>query len=160
MTSVVVLNGPNLNLLGTRRPEIYGHTTLAEVQQMCQDEADRLGLELDFRQSNHEGELVDWIQEAGAQVKAGRSIGAVLNPAAFTHTSVAIHDAIEGVELPVIELHISNIHRREEWRHRSWVSLVASGVVMGLGVVGYPVAINALYRFRRQTGTGPQGARA
>lgn len=150
MTTVAVLNGPNLNLLGTRRPEIYGHTTLAEVERMCQDEADRLGLHLDFRQSNHEGQLVDWIQEFGAEVKAGRCIGAVLNPAAFTHTSVAIHDAIEGVDIPLIELHISNIHRREEWRHQSWVSLVASGVVMGMGVVGYPVAINALYRFSQQ----------
>lgn len=153
MTSVAVLNGPNLNLLGTRRPEIYGHTTLAEVQRMCQDEADRLGLELDFRQSNHEGQLVDWIQELATEVKAGRCIGAVLNPAAFTHTSVALHDAIEGVELPVVELHISNIHRREEWRHRSWVSLVASGIVMGMGVVGYPVAINALYRFTQPNGS-------
>ena len=152
MTTVAVLNGPNLNLLGTRRPEIYGHTTLAEVERMCQEEADRLRLRLDFRQSNHEGELVDWIQEFGAEVKAGRCIGAVLNPAAFTHTSVAIHDAIEGVELPLIELHISNIHRREEWRHRSWVSLVASGIVMGMGVVGYPVAINALYRFSQRNG--------
>jgi 3-dehydroquinate dehydratase-2 len=152
VTSVVVLNGPNLNLLGTRRPEMYGLTTLAEVEQMCHDEADRLGLELDFRQSNHEGQLVDWIQEIGPEVKAGRSIGAVLNPAAFTHTSVALHDAIEGVELPVIELHISNIHRREEWRHQSWISLVASGIVMGLGVVGYPVAINALYRLSQQSG--------
>jgi 3-dehydroquinate dehydratase II len=146
MTSVAVLNGPNLNLLGTRRPEIYGRTTLAEVEDMCRAEADHLGLALDFRQSNHEGRLVDWIQEVGREVKAGRSIGAVLNPAAFTHTSVALHDAIEGLEVPVIELHISNIHRREEWRHRSWISLVASGIVMGLGVVGYPVAINALHR--------------
>ena len=150
MTTVAVLNGPNLNLLGTRRPEIYGHTTLDEVERMCQDEADRLGLHLDVRQSNHEGQLVDWIQEFGAEVKAGRCIGAVLNPAAFTHTSVAIHDAIEGVDIPLIELHISNIHRREEWRHQSWVSLVASGVVMGMGVLGYPVAINALYRFSQQ----------
>jgi 3-dehydroquinate dehydratase-2 len=152
VTSVAVLSGPNLNLLGTRRPEIYGHTTLAEVQRMCQDEADRLGLELDFRQTNHEGQLVDWIQELAPEFTAGRCIGAVLNPAAFTHTSVAIHDAIEGVELPVVELHISNIHRREEWRHHSWISLVASGIVMGLGVIGYPVAINALYRLRQQNG--------
>ena len=152
MTTVAVLNGPNLNLLGTRRPEVYGHTTLGEVEAMCQEEADRLGLQLDFRQSNHEGQLVDWIQEFGAEVKAGRCIGAVLNPAAFTHTSVAIHDAIEGVDIPLIELHISNIHRREEWRHQSWVSLVASGIVMGMGVVGYPVAINALYRFSQRNG--------
>lgn len=150
MTSVVVLNGPNLDLLGTRRPEIYGRTTLAEVERMCRDEAERLGLELDFRQSNHEGELVDWIQEVGREVQAGRCIGAVLNPAAYGHTSVALHDAIEGAEVPVVELHISNIHRREEWRHRSLVSLVASGIVMGLGVVGYPVAIDALHRLSQE----------
>jgi len=146
MSTVFVLNGPNLNLLGTRRPEVYGHTSLAEVEEMCRSEADRLGLELDFRQSNHEGQLVDWIQEVGREVKAGRSIGAVLNPAGLGHTSVPLHDAVEGVEVPVIELHISNIHRREEWRHHSYISLVASGIVMGLGVVGYPVAVNALHR--------------
>jgi 3-dehydroquinate dehydratase-2 len=150
MPSVFVLNGPNLNLLGTRRPEVYGHTSLDEVEQMCRTEAEGLGLELLFRQSNHEGELVDWIQEAGREVKAGRAIGAVLNPAGLTHHSVPLHDAVEGVEVPVIELHISNIHRREEWRHHSYISLVASGIVMGLGVVGYPVAINALYRLSQQ----------
>jgi 3-dehydroquinate dehydratase II len=147
--SVFVLNGPNLNLLGTRRPEIYGRTTLAEVEAMCRVEADRLGLDLVFRQSNHEGELVDWIQECGREVKAGRCIGAVYNPAGHTHYSVALHDAIEGVELPVIELHISNIHAREAWRHRSFISPVARGVVMGIGVLGYPLAINGLYQLTR-----------
>lgn len=146
MTTVYVLNGPNLNLLGTRRPEIYGHTTLAEVEKLCRAEADRLGLELVFRQSNHEGELVDWLQECGLAVRAGTSIGAVYNPAGHTHTSVAVHDAIEGLELPVIELHISNIHAREEWRHHSYVSLVARGIVMGFGVLGYPLAINGLHQ--------------
>jgi 3-dehydroquinate dehydratase II len=150
MPSVFVLNGPNLNLLGTRRPEVYGHTSLAEVEEMCRAEAEGLGLELEFRQSNHEGELVDWIQEVGREVKAGRAIGGVLNPAGLGHTSVPLHDAIEAVEVPVLELHISNIHRREEWRHHSYISLVASGIVMGLGVVGYPVAINALYRLSQQ----------
>ena len=150
MTSVYVLNGPNLNLLGTRRAEIYGSTTLAEVEKMCRDQTERLGLELVFRQSNHEGELVDWIQECGREVKAGRSIGAVYNPAGHTHYSVALHDAIEGVDLPIIELHISNIHAREEWRHRSFISPVARGVVMGLGVLGYPLAINGLYQVTRQ----------
>jgi len=144
MTSVVVLNGPNLNLLGTRRPEIYGRTTLAEVEAMCREEAQRLGLELDFRQSNHEGQLVDWIQEVGREAKAGRAIGAVLNAAAFTHTSVALHDAVEAVELPVIELHISNIHRREPLYHNSLVSKVATAVIAGLGANGYPVAIRAM----------------
>jgi 3-dehydroquinate dehydratase II len=148
--TILVLNGPNLNLLGVREPQTYGRETLADIEEACLERGAALEIEVDFRQSNHEGQLVDWIQELGPEVKAGRCIGAVLNPAAFTHTSVAIHDAIEGVELPVVELHISNIHRREEWRHRSWVSLVASGVVMGLGVVGYPVAINALYRFAQE----------
>jgi 3-dehydroquinate dehydratase II len=150
MPSVFVLNGPNLNLLGTRRPEVYGTTSLAEVEEMCRTEAEALGHELQFRQTNHEGELVDWIQEVGREVKAARAIGAVLNPAGLGHTSVPLHDAIEAVEVPVIELHISNIHRREEWRHHSYISLVASGIVMGLGVVGYPVAINALHRYSRQ----------
>jgi 3-dehydroquinate dehydratase-2 len=145
VTSVVVLNGPNLNLLGTRRPEIYGTTTLAEVERLCAREAGRLGLDLVFRQSNHEGQLVDWIQEAGLAVKAAECIGVVLNPAAFTHTSVAIHDAIEGTACPVVEVHISNVHRREPWRHHSYVSLVARGVIMGLGVHGYPLGINGLH---------------
>src|SRR4029453_6108754 len=100
MTSVLVLNGPNLNLLGTRKPEVYGSTTLADVEKMCTEEAGKLGLDLQFRQSNHEGQLIDWIHEAGAAVKAGNSIGAVFNPGAFTHTSVALHDAIEGAALP------------------------------------------------------------
>src|SRR5918994_5958116 len=98
MTSVLVLNGPNLNLLGTREPEVYGTTTLAEVEQMCRAEAGRRGLDLVFRQSNHEGQLIDWIQEAGAEVRAGRSIGAVLNPGAYSHTSIALRDAIEGAD--------------------------------------------------------------
>jgi 3-dehydroquinate dehydratase II len=144
--SVLVLNGPNLNLLGTRTPEVYGSSTLADVEKLCQDEAARLGLELTFRQSNHEGQLVDWLQEAGARVRAGSCIGVVLNPAAFTHTSVAIRDAIEGTGLPVIEIHISNIHQREAFRQHSYISPVARGVVLGLGVQGYPVAINALHR--------------
>ena len=150
MTSVYVLNGPNLNLLGLRRPEVYGRTTLAEVESMCREEADRLGLDLVFRQSNHEGELVDWIQECSREFVAGASIGAVYNPAGHTHTSVALHDAIEAMELPVIELHLSNIHAREEWRHHSYISLVARGIVMGLGVLGYPLAINGLYQLTRR----------
>ena len=105
MTTVLVLNGPNLNLLGTRKPEVYGHTTLADVEAMCREEGGKLGLDVEFRQSNHEGALIDWIHEYGAEVKAGRCIGAVLNPGAFTHTSVALHDAIEGASLPVIECH-------------------------------------------------------
>jgi 3-dehydroquinate dehydratase-2 len=146
MTSVHVLNGPNLNLLGTRRPEVYGSTTLPAVEDLCRAEATRLGLDLVFRQSNHEGQLIDWIQEAGALVKAGEAIGAVFNPGAYTHTSVALHDAIEGTELPVVEVHISNVHRRESFRHHSYISLVARGTIVGLGVDGYRLAIDALQR--------------
>jgi 3-dehydroquinate dehydratase II len=145
MTSVLVLNGPNLNLLGTRKPEVYGSTTLADVEEMCRQEAGKLGLEVVFRQSNHEGQLIDWIHETAADVKAGRSIGAVFNPGAFTHTSVALHDAIEGASLPVIEVHISNVHRREAFRHHSYISPVARGIVVGFGVHGYVLAINGLY---------------
>ena len=149
MTPVYVFNGPNLNLLGTRKPEVYGTTTLSDVEAMCREEAETLGLELVFGQSNHEGQLIDWIQEAGAAVKAGQAIGAVLNPGAYTHTSVALHDAIEGVELPVVELHISNVHRREPFRHHSYVSPVAAGIVAGFGVYGYVLAIRGLHNAAR-----------
>jgi 3-dehydroquinate dehydratase-2 len=145
MTSVLVLNGPNLNLLGTRKPEVYGNTSLADVEKLCGQAAERLGLELVFRQSNHEGQLIDWVHETGADVKAGRSIGAVFNPGALTHTSVALHDAIEGASLPVIELHISNVHKREEFRRHSFISPVARGIIVGFGVHGYVLAINGLY---------------
>jgi 3-dehydroquinate dehydratase-2 len=145
MPSVLVMNGPNLNLLGTRKPEVYGSTSLADVEKMCQDEAGRLGLDLQFRQSNHEGQLIDWIHQAGAEHRAGTSIGAVFNPGAFTHTSVALHDAIEGASLPVIELHISNVHGREQFRHHSYISPVARGIVVGFGVHGYLLAIRGLY---------------
>jgi len=144
--TVYVLNGPNLNLLGTREPKTYGRATLKDVEKLCRDEAGRLGLDLEFRQSNHEGQLIDWIHETGAEVKAGTSIGAVLNPGAFTHTSVALHDAIEGASLPVIELHISNVHKREEFRHHSYISPVARGIVVGFGVYGYVLAILGLHR--------------
>jgi 3-dehydroquinate dehydratase II len=149
MTSILVINGPNLNLLGTRKPEVYGSTTLADVEKLCADEAGRLGLELDFKQSNYEGQLIDWIHETGAEAKAGRSIGAVFNPGALTHTSVALHDAIEAVSLPLIELHISNVHRREEFRHHSFISPVARGIVVGFGVHGYVLAINGLHQLSR-----------
>jgi 3-dehydroquinate dehydratase II len=149
---VLVLNGPNLNLLGTRRPDVYGRATLSDVEALCREETDRLGLDLAFSQSNCEGELIDRIHECGAAVRAGRSIGAVFNPGAYTHTSVALHDAIEGVELPVIELHISNVHRREPFRHHSYVSPVAVGTVVGLGVHGYPLAIRALHRLSSGAG--------
>jgi 3-dehydroquinate dehydratase-2 len=146
MPSVLVLNGPNLNLLGTRKPEVYGTTSLADVEEMCREAAGKLGLEVDFRQSNHEGQLIDWLHECGRAVKAGESIGAVYNPGAHTHTSVALHDAIEGAEVPVIECHISNVHRREEFRHHSFISPVARGIIVGFGVHGYVLAIQGLHR--------------
>ena len=145
MASVLILNGPNLNLLGTRKPEVYGTTTLADVEKLCSDAAAKLGLDVDFKQSNHEGQLIDWIHETGAAVKAGNSIGAVFNPGAFTHTSVALHDAIEGASLPLIECHISNVHKREEFRHHSFISPVASGIIVGFGVHGYVLAIHGLH---------------
>ena len=148
MTTVLVMNGPNLNLLGTRKPEVYGRTTLADVEEMCREEAGKLGLEVDFRQSNHEGQLIDWIHEFGAAVKAGTCIGAVYNPGAHTHTSIAIHDAIEGAELPVIEVHISNVHAREEFRQHSYVSPVARGIIVGFGVTGYLLALQGLHRLQ------------
>ena len=146
MASVLILNGPNLNLLGTRKPEVYGTTTLADVEKLCSDAAAKLGLDVDFKQSNHEGQLIDWIHETGAAVKAGESIGAVFNPGAFTHTSAALHDAIEGASLPLIECHISNVHKREEFRHHSFISPVASGIIVGFGVHGYVLAIHGLHQ--------------
>jgi 3-dehydroquinate dehydratase II len=144
MTTVLVLNGPNLNLLGQREPAVYGSATLADVEESCRVVASELGWTLDFRQSNHEGELVDWIQEAGRAQRAGELVGVVLNAAAYTHTSIALHDAIAGSEATVIELHISNVHRRETFRHHSYISPVAAGIIVGLGVAGYPLALRAL----------------
>ncbi|WP_019143778.1 type II 3-dehydroquinate dehydratase [Aeromicrobium massiliense] len=145
MTVVHVLNGPNLNLLGKREPAVYGHATLADVEQRCRAFAGELGLELDFRQSNHEGELVTWLHECGVEVAAGRSVGVVLNAGAYTHTSVALRDAVVGAEVPMIEVHLTNVHAREEFRHRSYLSGVARGVVVGLGPLGYDLAIRALH---------------
>jgi 3-dehydroquinate dehydratase-2 len=137
--TVLVLNGPDLNLLGTREPSIYGSATLADVERMCHDEAGKLGLKVDFRQSNHEGQLIDWIQGAGPECAAGRLLGAVLNPGALTHTSLALHDAIKAADLPVVELHISSVHAREEVRRHSFVSPAARGIVVGFGVASYPL---------------------
>jgi 3-dehydroquinate dehydratase II len=144
MSSAYVLNGPNLNLLGIREPEVYGAATLADVEQSCREVTEELGWTLEFRQTNREGELVDWIQEAGAAQSHDEAVGVVLNAAAYTHTSVAIQDAITGSGARVIELHISNVHRREPFRHLSYVSPVAAGIIVGLGVAGYPLALRAL----------------
>lgn len=136
---IYVLNGPNLNMLGLRQPEIYGRDTLADVEKLCTAAATRLGLGLSFRQSNHEGELVDWIQEA-----RNRAAGIVINAGAYTHTSVALLDALNAAEKPVIEVHLSNIFRRENFRHHSYISLAAKGVICGLGPKGYVLALEAL----------------
>ena len=144
MKTIYVFNGPNLNLLGTREPGIYGAQTLADVQALCERATAGQGLVLDFRQTNHEGALVDWLHEAGMAQAAGAAIGVVLNAGAYTHTSIAIADAIKGAGVTVIEVHISNVHAREEFRHHSFISSVASGVIVGLGVAGYALAIEGL----------------
>jgi 3-dehydroquinate dehydratase-2 len=141
MPNLLVLNGPNLNLLGAREPKIYGSLTLADIEGVCAAAARAIGVELDFRQSNHEGELVDWIQAA-----RGTADAIVINPAAYSHTSVAIHDALRLFEGPILEVHLSNIHQREAFRHHSYVSLVAKGVICGLGAHGYALAIAAAGR--------------
>jgi 3-dehydroquinate dehydratase II len=144
MRTVMVLNGPNLNLLGTRATDVYGTATLADVEVLCRKEAADAGLQLDFRQSNSEGELVDWVQEAGREFAAGRLLGAVMNPAAYTHTSVALQDAVRATGLRLVELHISNVFTREPFRQHSYLSPVAAGIVAGFGVLGYRLAIRGL----------------
>ena len=138
--TVFILNGPNLNMLGKREPGIYGGKTLDQIGEDCREVGKEIGIDVDFRQSNHEGVLVDWIQEAGAAAK-----GLIINPGAYSHTSIAIHDAIRSVSpLPVAEVHLSNIHAREEFRHHSWVTPVATGMICGFGPYGYTMALHAL----------------
>jgi 3-dehydroquinate dehydratase-2 len=144
MKTVFILNGPNLNLLGTREPGVYGSATLADVEQLCQQACTAHGLQLDFRQSNHEGVLVDWIHEAGRAQAAGTLAGVIFNAGAYTHTSVALLDAVKGTGVTLIELHISNVHAREAFRHHSYLSPVAKAVMCGFGVQGYPLAIAGL----------------
>ena len=139
MPAVFILNGPNLNLLGVREPSIYGRDTLGDIEERCTARAAALGLEIDFRQTNHEGQLVDWIQEARESAD-----GIILNAGALTHTSVAVLDALSAAELPVIEVHLSNIFRREGFRHHSYVSLAANGVICGFGAQGYELALDAV----------------
>lgn len=136
---IYVLNGPNLNMLGLRQPEIYGHDSLADVERLCAAAASRLGLAISFRQSNLEGELVTWIQEARS-----KAAGIVLNAGAYTHTSVALLDALNAAEKPCVEVHLSNIHRRENFRHHSYISLAAKGMICGFGPKGYVLALEAL----------------
>ncbi len=140
--SILILNGPNLNLLGTRQPEVYGPTTLADIEALCQAKAKEMGITIDFRQSNHEGALIDAIHAA-----RGVHAGIVLNAGAYTHTSVALMDAIASIALPAVELHLSNIHAREEFRKTSFISRVVVGQICGFGAAGYPLAMDALLSY-------------
>jgi 3-dehydroquinate dehydratase-2 len=139
MKPIYILNGPNLNLLGLRQPEIYGRETLADVAEACAALAEDLGLTIRFHQSNHEGQIIDWIHEA-----RGQGAGIIINPAAYTHTSVAILDALNAYDGPVLEVHISNVHKRESFRHHSYVSLRAEGVIAGFGTEGYLLALRRM----------------
>ena len=136
---IAVLNGPNMNMLGLRQPHLYGSATLDDVEALCAETAEQLGLAIDFRQTNGEGELITWVQQC-----RGRAAGIVINPAGYTTTSIALMDALLATEVPVIEVHITNIHRREEFRHHSFVSKAAVGVICGLGVGGYALALTAM----------------
>ena len=151
MATVFILNGPNLNLLGVREPSIYGRDTLGDIEERCTARAAALGLRIDFRQSNHEGQLVDWIQEARESAD-----GIILNAGALTHTSVALLDALSAADLPVIEVHLSNIFRRESFRHHSYVSLAANGGIFGLGPQGYELALEAIAAIIDQASEGPK----
>ncbi|APE43470.1 type II 3-dehydroquinate dehydratase [Sulfitobacter alexandrii] len=146
MPSVLIINGPNLNLLGTRQPEVYGKTTLADVEAMCTDAAAESGLEVAFCQSNHEGALIDAIHAA-----KGKHDAIILNAGAYTHTSVALMDAIASVELPVVEVHLSNIHARESFRHHSYIAPVAIGQICGFGPKGYLMALDAIAERLKKT---------
>lgn len=141
MKPVFVINGPNLNMLGLREPDVYGHETLAGLEDRCRAKAKALSLDISFRQSNLEGELVSWIQEARSAAS-----GIILNAGAYTHTSVAIHDALRIAQLPLIEVHLSNIYKREPFRHHSYVSAVADGVLCGFGAHGYELALDAIHK--------------
>lgn len=137
--SILILNGPNLNMLGQRQPEIYGSQTLTDIAQQCQDFAQQTDIEIEFRQSNYEGELVTWCQQARSQFD-----GVIINAGAYTHTSIALQDALALVEKPIIELHLSNTFKREEFRHHSYISAVATGVICGFGAHGYILALQAM----------------
>ncbi|HWI29311.1 MAG TPA: type II 3-dehydroquinate dehydratase [Stellaceae bacterium] len=143
--TILVLNGPNLNLLGVREPDTYGRETLADIEEACLERAAELDLAVDFRQSNHEGQLVDWIQEARETAD-----GIVLNAGAYTHSSIAVLDALRASELPIVEVHLSNIHRREKYRWRSYVSEAAQGMICGFGAHGYLLALDAIARLLKR----------
>jgi 3-dehydroquinate dehydratase II len=149
MKPVYILNGPNLNLLGLREPAVYGHETLEDLKSRCAAKAKALGMLSEFRQTNTEGELVNWIHEA-----RDKACGIIINAAAYTHTSVALHDALKAVDLPTIEVHLSNIYKREPFRHHSYVSPVAHAVICGFGGLGYELAFDGLANILKTTGKG------
>lgn len=138
-STILILNGPNLNMLGTREPEIYGSETLADIEARCRSRAEALGVKVDFRQSNIEGELVGWIQDARTSAS-----GIIINAAAYTHTSVALLDALNACDMPIVEVHLSNIHQRESFRHKSYIARAADGMICGLGSLGYELALEAV----------------
>ncbi len=138
-STILILNGPNLNMLGTREPEIYGSETLADIEARCHARAEGLGVSVDFRQSNLEGELVGWIQDARET-----AVGIIINAAAYTHTSVALLDALNTCDMPIVEVHLSNIHQRESFRHKSYIARAADGMICGLGSLGYELALEAV----------------
>jgi 3-dehydroquinate dehydratase-2 len=142
MPTIFVLNGPNLNLLGLREPEVYGHDTLDDIAGRVEDRARELGFDVEFRQSNHEGHLIDWLHEANAD--SAKAV--ILNPGGYTHTSVALHDAVRAISVPVIEVHLSNPHAREPFRHRSYIGKAAKGTIAGFGAMGYLLALDAAAR--------------
>jgi len=140
-STILILNGPNLNMLGTREPEIYGTETLADIEARCRARGETLGVSVDFRQSNIEGELVGWIQDARKSAQ-----GIIINAAAYTHTSVALLDALNACDMPIVEVHLSNIHQRESFRHKSYIARAADGMICGLGSLGYELALEAVAR--------------
>ncbi|WP_344882716.1 type II 3-dehydroquinate dehydratase [Zhihengliuella alba] len=146
---ILILNGPNLNLLGTREPAVYGHQTLQDVESLCREEAARHGLQVEFVQSNHEGDLIDALHRARLEAD-----GVVFNPGAYTHTSIALADAVSGIERPVIEVHLSNVHAREAFRHHSFISPVAASVIIGAGVNGYRLGISQLAHLLESAASG------
>ena len=145
MKTIYILNGPNLNLLGQREPHIYGHDTLATIEALCQTKAKELGFEINFRQSNIEGDLVSWIQEAREKAQ-----GLIINAASYTHTSIALHDAVKAVGLPAIEVHLTNVHAREAFRHHSYMAAATRGVICGFGPQSYTLALEAMAHILKQ----------
>src|SRR6201990_610082 len=153
--TIYVLNGPNLNMLGTREPQTYGHAKLADVEKLCHETAAQFGLKADCRQSNHEGELIDFIHEA----RAKKAVGIIINAGGYSHTSIALHDALVSVKIPAVEVHISNVHARENFRHHSFTAKAAFATLSGFGIDGYRLAINGLCAPIGANGRGRKPAR-